>query len=151
VDKLDYQILEALKENGRSTASEISRRVSLSVPAVTERIRKMEQAQIIEKYTVKINQKEAGYRLLAFIFVTISAVKHIEPFQRQIIQEPAVLECHHIAGSYDYILKVLVKDTEDLENFLGHILKQVEGVAGTNTIICLSTAKEEINRQEILP
>ena len=145
MDKLDYEILDALKENARASASEISRRVSLSVPAVTERIRKLEQAGVIEKYTVKVGRKATGYHLMAFVFVTIATVARNTFFQEKIVLEPCVLECHAIAGPNDYLLKVLVRDTDELEHFLSHTLKKIDGVVAINTIIRLSTLKEELN------
>lgn len=145
MDEIDKSILKELKKNGRVSTSEISKRVYLSVPAVAERIKKMEQANIIEKYTIKINKKKIGYNLLAFILVNINTTENIENFRMKIIQEPHVLECHHIAGPNDYLLKVLVRDTEELENFLSNILKNINGVETSNTIISLSTLKEEIN------
>ncbi len=149
MDKLDCEILEALKENARASASEISRRVSLSVPAVSERIRKMEQSGIIEKYTVRVGRKAAGYHLMAFIFVTIATVSRSTFFQEQIVLDPCVLECHAIAGPNDYLLKVLVRDTDELEHFLSHTLKNIDGVVAVNTIIRLSTMKEELNIQQM--
>lgn len=145
MDEIDKSILKELKKNGRVSTSEISKRVYLSVPAVAERIKKMEQANIIEKYTIKINKKKIGYNLLAFILVNINTTENIENFRMKIIQEPQVLECHHIAGPNDYLLKVLVRDTEELENFLSSVLKNINGVETSNTIISLSTLKEEIN------
>jgi len=150
MDEIDHWILAALKENGRATASEISRRVALSVPAVAERIRKLEQSGIIEAYTVKVNRRAAGYHLMAFVFVNIDASEHIEPFRTRIVQEPCVLECHHIAGPNDYLLKVIVHDTDELEDFLSKVLKKIKGVVNSNTVIRLSTPKEEINIQEVL-
>lgn len=146
MDEIDSRILEALKQNGRSTSSEISRRIKLSIPAVAERIRKLEQSGVIEKYTVKVNRSKTGGKLLAFIFVTIDGAENTEHFREMIVQEHCVLECHHIAGPYDYLLKVLFDDTEALEEFLSAGLKKIKGVSKSNTIISLSSLKEELNR-----
>ncbi|WMJ82937.1 Lrp/AsnC family transcriptional regulator [Oscillospiraceae bacterium LTW-04] len=145
MDIIDTGILEVLKENGRASASEISRKVRLSVPAVTERIKKLEQNGIIRKYTVKINRYQTGQRLLAFVFVNIDTTAHIENFRNQMVQHPCVLECHHVAGAYDYLLKVALEDTQALENFLSVTLKKMDGVSSSNTIITLATLKEELN------
>lgn len=145
MDEIDCMILDVLKENGRATSSEISKKVSLSVPAVAERIKKLEQSNVIEKYMAKINNKSAGYNLLAFIFVNIDTTENINGFRTRIIQERNVLECHHIAGPNDYLLKVLVTGTDELEEFISHVLKNIKGVAASNTFIRLSTLKEEIN------
>lgn len=145
MDEIDIQILQHLKLNSRATASEISKRVSLSLPAVAERIRKLEQNEIIQQYTVRINRSKIAQDLLAFIFVSVEGTEHIPSFRSGVLRLPGVLECHHIAGPQDYLLKVVVKDTASLELFLTQSLKQLPGVAATNTIISLSTLKEEIN------
>ncbi|HWR19586.1 MAG TPA: Lrp/AsnC ligand binding domain-containing protein, partial [Clostridia bacterium] len=69
----------------------------------------------------------------------------IDSFRNAIVQHNCVLECHHVAGTYDYLLKVIVEDTHALENFLTKTLKKIHGVSSSNTIITLVTLKEEIN------
>ncbi|WP_391117797.1 Lrp/AsnC family transcriptional regulator [Psychrobacillus sp. L3] len=146
MDLIDAKILEALKKNGRATASEISKNVNLSIPAVSERIRKLEVAKIIEQYTVKINREKMGYKLLAIIFLNIDHAANIKSFREAIIPFIEVIECHHMAGEYDYMLKVLVEDTAELEILLNDKLKSIQGVRTSNTLIVLSTLKENSNR-----
>ena len=145
MDATDKKILSILKENSRESASEIAKQVSLSVPAVTERIRKLEQGGVIEKYTLRINPCELGYNLLVFVLVKIDASRNLEAFQDEVTALANVLECHHIAGPSDYLLKVLVKDMQDLETFLSCTTKDLPGVAETQTLFCLSTLKEEFS------
>jgi len=145
VDSIDLKIINVLKENSRVTTSEISKKVNLSIPAVAERIRKMEQGCLIEKYTIKVNRDKINYKLLVFIFVNIDKTENVEEFRKKIVQHCSVLECHHVAGEYDYLLKVLVEDTKSLEYFLSNILKKIKGVLKSNTIITLSSLKEDIN------
>lgn len=145
MDQIDLNIIDVLKENSRATTAEISRKVSLSIPAVAERMRKMEQAGIIEKYTIKINREKFGCKLLAFLFISIDKTENVENFRKSIIQYNCVLECHHIAGEYDYLLKILVEDTKSLEYFLTNTLKKIKGVMKSNTVIALSSLKENIN------
>lgn len=145
MDEIDYAILNELKNNGRASASEISRKVNLSIPAVAERIKKLEQAEVIQQYTIKINRDKIEKRLLAFIFINIDKTEDIDNFRRVIVQHNCVLECHHVAGTYDYLLKVITEDTQGLENFLSKTLKKIKGVSSSNTIITLITLKEEIN------
>lgn len=145
MDTIDLAIISILKDNGRATASEVSKRVNLSIPAVAERIRKMEDSGLIEKYIIKVNREKMNYKLLAFIFVSIDKTENIEEFRKSIVQYSSVLECHHIAGEYDYLLKVLMEDTKTLEFFLSNTLKKIKGVFKSNTIINLSTLKENIN------
>lgn len=145
MDATDYAIIHELKENGRASSSEISKRVNLSIPAVAERIKKLEQAKIIQQYTIKINREKIEKSLLAFIFVSINGTENIDNFRNVIVRHHCVLECHHVAGTYDYLLKVVMKDTLSLEDFLSNTLKKIKGVSSSNTIITLTTLKEEIN------
>ncbi|MGG1663762.1 Lrp/AsnC family transcriptional regulator [Brevibacillus sp. NRS-1366] len=144
MDRIDEQILLLLKENGRITSSDISKKVHLSVPAVSERIRKLEEAGIIDHFTVKLNREQLGLHLIAFIMVQLERPEHVSGFREAILQTDRVLECHHLAGSYDYLLKVALKGTAELERLISDTLKQIEGVTKTNTMIALSTMKEEM-------
>lgn len=145
MDVIDLSILNELRENGRASATEISKRVNLSIPAVTERIRKLEQTGVIEQYTVRINRRKMEKRLLVFIMVNIDQTEHIDGFRELIVQHSCVMECHHLAGAYDYLLKVATEDTEALEDFLTNVLKKIPGVSSSNTFITLKTLKEEIS------
>ncbi|MCX7709934.1 MAG: Lrp/AsnC family transcriptional regulator [Clostridia bacterium] len=145
MDQTDLKILDVLKENSRIPTSEISKKVNLSIPAVAERIRKMEDAGIIEKYTIKINRDKTNYKLLAFIMISLSRVEETEEFRKAIVQLESILEVHHLAGEYDYLVKVLVEDTKALEDFISNKLKRIKGILKTNTIIALSSLKENMN------
>lgn len=146
MDQTDMRILNEMKLNGRSTASEISKKVNLSIPAVSERIRKLEDLNIIEHYTVKISREKMGYKLLTMVFVNLEQKANTENFRKTIIEFNEVIECHHIAGEYDYMLKLLLKDTYELEVFLSKKLKSIPGVQKSNSLIILSTLKETLNR-----
>ncbi|MDK2866327.1 MAG: Lrp/AsnC family transcriptional regulator, leucine-responsive regulatory protein [Clostridiales bacterium] len=146
MDAIDRDILEVMKMNGRATASEISRKVNLSVPAVSERIRKLEDGNIIEQYTIKVNREKMGFKLMSIIFVNIDQTENIENFRSAVLQMDEVLECHHLAGEYDFMLKVLLQDTAELEHFLSNRIKLIKGVKKSNTLIVLTTLKESINR-----
>ena len=128
MDDIDLKILEELKKNGRATASDVSKAISLSVPATAERIRKMERSGIIEGYLVKVNRKALGYKLLVFILVTLDTTENINRFRAEVVRSRHVLECHHVAGQSD-----------------SDFLKGIPGVVTTTTIINLTTLKEEIN------
>ncbi len=145
MDKIDSEILRLLHENGRSTASEISRQVHLSIPAVAERIRKMDESGLVESYTVRINREKAGWNILAFIHVNVDETENISNFREQVMTFPCVLECHHVAGDYDYLLKVLTGTMLELDYFLTHSLKSIQGVSRSNTTVVLSTLKETVN------
>lgn len=145
MDAIDSAILAELKGNARASASEIGRKVNLSVPAVSERIRKLESAGVIRQYTVQIDRVKTGKALTAFILVSVSGTKQTQAFRDAAVRQPCVLECHHMAGAYDYLLKVAAENTQALESFITLTLKTLPGVMGTNTMISLSTLKEDFN------
>ena len=105
----------------------------------------MEVSGAIEKFTIQIDRAKQGYHLLAFIMVVIDKTENIMPFREEICRCKNVLECHHLAGPADYMLKVLVRNTLELEDFLMNKLKKIEGVVSSSTFISLSTLKEEVN------
>ena len=148
MDSIDQQLLKLLSNNGRATASELSRKVNLSVPAVSERLRKLESTGTIDYYGIRINRELLGYKLMAFIFVNIDLEENIDSSRVAIAAYPEVLECHQMAGEYDYLLKVLLEDTKELEYFISKKLKRIKGVQKSNTLIGLSTSKDVLNRME---
>ena len=145
MDHIDDKILTILKKNGKASATEISKVVGLSIPAVAERIRKMEHRGIIQGYGAKISRRKTGYNVTAFIMVNLERSGEVEEFRDNIMRFPQVLECHHIVGAFDYLLKVLVKTPDDLEHFLMDELNEIPSVAASQTFMCLSTSKEEWN------
>jgi len=145
VDATDAAILHELKQNARASAAEIGKRVALSAPAVAERIRKLERAGVIAQYTVRLDRAKCGSPLLAFLLVRIEGTRHAQAFRGAAAALPGVLECHHVTGTYDYLLKVTAADTLGLEHFITRELKTIPGVAATNTMLALATLKEEFN------
>ena len=104
MDQIDEKILRILKRNGKASATEISRVVGLSIPAVSERIRKMEHSGIIEGYGAKISRRKTGYNVTAFIMVNLERSGDVEEFRQKIVEFQQVLECHHVVGAFDYLL-----------------------------------------------
>ncbi|WP_036243349.1 MULTISPECIES: Lrp/AsnC family transcriptional regulator [Megasphaera] len=145
MDHIDESILGILKKNGKASATEISKVVGLSIPAVAERIRKMEHNSIIEGYGAKISRRKTGYNVTAFIMVNVERNGNDDEFRSKILSFPQVLECHHIVGAFDYLLKVLVKTPDELEQFLMAQLNEIPMVTSSQTFMCLSTVKEEWN------
>jgi Lrp/AsnC family transcriptional regulator, leucine-responsive regulatory protein len=145
MDQIDDKILTILKKNGKVSATDISKVVGLSIPAVAERIRKMEHSGIIEGYGAKISRRKTGYNVTAFVMVNLERSGDVDEFRQKIIDFPQVLECHHVVGAFDYLLKVLVHTPDDLEHFLMTELNEIPTVASSQTFLCLSTLKEEWN------
>lgn len=140
MDSFDKSILELLQKNARMTASEIGGTINLSVSAVSERLKKLETTGIISQYTTILNSEVLHKSLTAIIFVSLDRPKYIDSFIEFVKSEDEILECHYLAGDFDYALKVLTESTSTLEKVLNKI-KSVPGVHKTKTTITLSTVK----------
>ncbi len=143
MDSIDYQILACLKENSRENATNIGAKINLSTSAVIERIKKLENSGLIERYTTLIDQTVLGRDLMAFIQVSLEHPKHYENFVRHVHENHSIAECYYIAGDFDFILKVVTKGGKMLEEILNYV-KGINGVSQTRTSVVLSTNKREV-------
>ena len=146
MDVTDRRILKELTQNARITGAQIARKIHLSVPAVSERLRKLDKSGAIDYYTVRVNRDQLDFKLLAYIQVWLDHTKASQT-KDYILRLDEVLECHHTAGDCDLLLKVLVRDTAELEELLAKKIKGNESITKTSTTIVLSTYKELINRE----
>lgn len=147
MDSIDVKIIKLLQANARITASEIAGEVNLSIPAVSERLKKLEASGIIKQYTTIINPERLNKDLMAIIFITLERPKYSEIFVDFVKERNDILECHYLAGDFDYALKIMTENTATLQELLNHI-KSVQGVQKTRTIIVLSSAK---NNYSVIP
>src|SRR5262245_2506593 len=129
-------------ERGRAPWTELGEALKLSAPAAAERVRKLEEREVILGYRAITNPDALGLPLLAFVQVTLDSGAERDAFLAGIGDNPQVVECHSIAGDYDYLLKVRCRNTADLERFLTVALKDTLGVARARTTIALTTVKE---------
>lgn len=143
MDELDYRIVDLLQRDGRATQLEISRAVGLSQPAVAERIRKLEEREVITGYTARVDATKLGKDITAFIGVSIEHPKHFEGFAKKVLAMPEVLEAHRVAGQDSYLLKVRTSNTRTLDSLLVETLRTISGVTRTHTTIVLTSIKEE--------
>lgn len=141
LDEIDAQILNLLQENGRMKRNRIAEEVGLSLPSVSERMRKLEERGVITGYRAIIDHKRLHVDITAFITVTVDGSQNYNDFVQLAIEHPAVLEVHLITGQGSHILKVRTKDTTSLERLLLSI-QSWPGVHGTSTSIVLSSYKE---------
>lgn len=140
MDNIDKRILTLLQKNSRITASEIGGEINLSVSAVSERLKKLESSGIIQQYTTILNPRKLGKDLTAIMFISLERPRFTDRFVEFIGHEEDILECHYLAGDYDYSLKIMTENTFTLENLLNRI-KSVQGIQKTRTIVVLSTVK----------
>ena len=140
-DKKDIQILEILEADGRSTASDIAKKVDLSIPAVGERIKKLTEKGLIKQFSAILDHKQIGLDLTAFVFIISEHSDHYNEFVEKAKETKTILECHSITGGGSHILKVRVKNSQGLEDFLYEI-QNWPGVSRTQSNVVLSTYKE---------
>lgn len=140
IDKIDKQILYILQSNARISNAEIARRVGLAPSAILERMRKLSENGVIKNYETRIEPKEIGLGLLAFVFVRTTDC--LEITERELAKLPEVLEIHDVAGDDSYLLKVRTKDPDDLARLLREELRAIPNVIGTRTTVVLQTIKE---------
>ncbi len=140
-DKKDIKILDILQADGRSTASDIAKKVDLSIPAVGERIKKLTEKGLIKQFSAILDHKQIGLNLTAFVFIISEHSDHYNEFIEKAKETKAIAECHSITGGGSHILKVRVKNSQSLEDFLYEI-QNWPGVSRTQSNVVLSTHKE---------
>jgi Lrp/AsnC family leucine-responsive transcriptional regulator len=142
LDAIDLKLIELLQTNDQSALGELGRAVKLAPSSVKERIKRLTKAGVIKGFHARIAPDALGLDLLAFIFVGWTNPATEPRFLARVAREPTVLECHHVTGSWNYILKVRLRNTAALEAFLTHVVKSVPGIQRTESLIVLSSPKE---------
>lgn len=147
MDNIDRKILRRLQENARTTLSDLSGEAALSIPAVSERLKKLEASGVIRQYTAILDPAMLQKDLMALIFLRFDSPKNGDRFTGLVKDEPEIKECYYITGDFDYSLKIVTRNTRTLETLLTRI-KNAPGVVKTQTIIILSTITD---RPSVLP
>lgn len=141
LDKIDHTLLEMLQENGRTKRNELAEATGLSVPAISERLRKLEGAGVIVGYHAVVDARKLGWDVTAIIEVIVDSSKHYRTFLARVEETPEIAECHAITGEGTHLLKVRARNTADLEKLLGQI-QSWQGVVRTMSHVVLSSPKE---------
>jgi Lrp/AsnC family leucine-responsive transcriptional regulator len=144
IDAIDIKILEILRKNSQVPASFISERISMSLSAVSERIKKLEASGIIKQYTAVLDSKKLGKDTTAFISVRLEHPKYNDQFTVNVKNQPEIIECYYLTGDFDYLLKVITSSTEMLSEIL-NIIKSIKGVSLTKTVVVLSEVKNDFS------
>jgi Lrp/AsnC family leucine-responsive transcriptional regulator len=142
LDDTDRHILDLLQQDDRQSLATLGKHVGLAASSVNDRVRRLVERGAIQGFHARIAPEAIGLELLAFIFVGWSDPAAEAPFLKQISVASAVQECHHVTGEWNYLLKVRLANTRELEVFLNTVIKNVRGVQRTETLIVLSSAKE---------
>jgi Lrp/AsnC family transcriptional regulator, leucine-responsive regulatory protein len=140
MDSIDIAILRVLQKEARASLSDIAQKVNLSVSAVGERVKKLDASGAISRYVAIINGSFFHKELTALMFISLENPSFIDSFLQFVQREDDILECHYIAGNYDYALKIVTNNPSTLEKLLNKI-KSVPGIIKTYTNVVLATCK----------
>lgn len=145
LDPIDRQILRILQQNGRMTNAALAEAVGLTATPMLQRMKKLEQRGVITGYVALVNPRAVGRGVTAFVHVkqTEHRIANHKRFLQTVAGFSEVLECHHIAGEEDFLLKVVVRDISEYEHFLLHRLSKIPGIDRVKTTFVLSTGKAE--------
>lgn len=142
-DKTDIALLKQLQTDCKQTNKELSGKLNLSVTAIYERIKKLERQGIIERYVAIIDGKSIDLGLIVFCHVKLE--KHVKEaithFEKDIANLSEVLECFHVSGEYDYLLKVVVADMEHFRAFMVNKLTSLQYVGSTQSSFTINRVK----------
>jgi Lrp/AsnC family leucine-responsive transcriptional regulator len=145
MDSIDQKALRILMEEGRVSWATLGQRLGLSAPAVADRVRKLEERGVIRSYAAITNPEALGFPLTAFVAVCLRDQRKRSVFLKGIGKLEEVVECHHVTGDDDYLLKIRCRGSHDLNRILVDELKGKLGVARSRTTIVLDSAKEIVS------
>ncbi len=143
LDETDRTLLLYLQEDARISNAELARRVELSPPGLQKRLRKLEEAGVIDGYTALVNYEAVGYDMMCIVQVTLA--RHdptaVAAFSAAVRALPEVIEGYHLTGESDYLLKVIVRNRKHLEQFILETLTPIPGMDKIRTSVVLSAIK----------
>jgi len=143
MDATDKKLLQLLQNDTKKTTKELSLKLNLSVTAVYERIKKLEREGVIDKYVALLNRNKINKGFV--VFCHIKLLQHskdfLTKFESEVVQLTEVLECFHVSGDYDYILKICVKDMEEYREFMVTKLTTLQHIGSTHSTFMIGEVK----------
>ena len=149
LDKTDHLILRLMQENARISNADLARELGMAPSGVLERVKKLEQKNVIQQYTARINPDALQQKLLAFIFMKAADGPGNNPTAQELAKIPEVQEVHHIAGDDCYLIKVRTYDSASLMQLMRNNFGKIPNIMSTRTTIVLETVKEQ--QQLVIP
>ena len=143
LDQTDKRLLKLLQNDCKQTTKALSNVLGLSVTAVYERIKKLEYQGFINNYVALINKERVDKNFIAFCHVKLTqhTQKYVVQFERDVTKLKEVLECYHISGDYDYLLKVIVEDMEEFREFMVKKLTNIKHIGSTHSMFMINEVK----------
>ncbi|TGD59468.1 Lrp/AsnC family transcriptional regulator [Flavobacterium humi] len=142
-DTIDKKLLKLLQTDSKKTTKELSSKLNLSVTAVYERIKKLEKEGIISRYVALLNRNkiEKGFVVFCHLKLMQHTKEFISQFEKEVVLLNEVLECFHVSGDYDYILKICVKDMEEYREFMVTKLTTLQHIGSTHSTFMIGEVK----------
>ena len=144
MDAIDRKILMQLQNDSKRNTKEIANKIGLSVTPTYERIKKLEQQQIIKSYVALLDRVKINKLIVAYCQVTLS--KHdrklADSFNEEVLSLPEIMECHRVSGNYDFLLKVVVDDITAFHHFINEKLSVVDGISTIHSSFVLNSVKD---------
>ena len=143
LDELDRQLLELLQTNAKRTIKEMAEQLHLSTTPVFERIKRLEKEGYIDRYVAVLNRKKVGLGLLVMCDVSLKEhnLDYIQQFETAVLQLKEVMECYHIAGAFDYLLKVVVTDMDAYQRFVKEKLATLDNIGRVQSYFVMTEVK----------
>ncbi len=143
LDAIDKKLLKLIQDDSKQTNKELSGKLNLSVTAVYERIKKLERAQVISGYVALVNKKEVDRSFVTFCSIKLlqHTQDYVVQFEKEVKKLDEVLECYHISGDYDYLLKVIVADMDEFREFMVKKLTTISHIGSTHSAFMISEVK----------
>jgi DNA-binding Lrp family transcriptional regulator len=143
LDDKDLAILALLQEDGRISNVDLAARVDLSPPATHARLKRLQAAGYIQRFTALLDQEKVGFDMTCIVSISLRqhGVRELAQFRSRIMGMANVLECYHVTGEFDYFLKIVVRSRKDLQRFVEQELTPIPGVSRIHTSLVLDEIK----------
>jgi len=151
MDETDRKLLMLLQEDAKLTTKQLAHHLGLTVTPVFERIKRLEKQGVIDRYVAILNKEKIGRKLIAFCNVSIKehSREYIHHFETQITKFPEVMECYHIAGMYDYMLKITTENMDSYHDFIYNKLATIENIGNVRSSFVMNELKNSTIHQLI--
>ena len=144
MDAIDKKILGELQKNAKQNTKEIATKIGLSVTPTYERIKKLENQQIIQSYVALLDRTKLGKQIVALCQITLLQHQKVlmGEFAKNIVAHSEILECHHVSGNFDFLLKIVTDDINQFYKFINNKLSVIEGISTIHTSFVMHSFKD---------
>jgi Lrp/AsnC family leucine-responsive transcriptional regulator len=143
LDTIDKKLINLLQQDSKQTTKQLSLQLNLSVTAIYERVKKLENQKVIEKYVAIVNKNKIEKSFLVFCHIKLiqHSKEYLNTFEYEVLKLEEVSECFHVSGDYDYILKIYVKDMDAYRNFVVTKLTAIKHIGSTHSTFAIEQVK----------